>query len=113
MEQCDLDFDAPLPEREPDICRNNHGGEYFSEEANESVAPAKAIQRAKITAYLRTVADSTCDEAEVALHLTHQAASARFSELKRDAVIVPVFVADERAFRLTRSGKKAGVYKLR
>jgi hypothetical protein len=47
---------------------------------------------------------ATSDEAEVALGLTHQACSARFTELKRDVQITSA------GRRRTRSGRMAGVY---
>jgi hypothetical protein len=109
-----LDFESTREERiYADICRNNHGGEYFSENANEGTAPVREIQRGRIIAYFETVKDSTCEEAEKALSLRHQTCSARFSELKRDGMITAVFIQkDQRAYRLTGSGKEAGVYRL-
>lgn len=94
-----------------DICRKRHGAEHFSEEANKAVEPSKHIQRGKILAHLKSVGNATCDETEIALHLSHQAASARFSELKRDGLITAVISqSGERISRTTRNGRQAGVY---
>jgi hypothetical protein len=46
----------------------------------------------------------TCDEVELKLGFSHQTASARMSEMKRDGVLVPT----ER-LRATRSGRNARV----
>lgn len=51
---------------------------------------------------------ATCDEAELALSLKHQTASARFRELAELGVIV-----DSGERRPTSSGRKAIVWKLR
>lgn len=69
-----------------DICENNHGGDAQSAEAHGRTN--KDRDRARIVEYLRTVNDATCDQVEVALGMAHQTCSARFSELKRDGVIV-------------------------
>jgi hypothetical protein len=97
-----------------DVCRNYHGGEPFSEIANESVAPSKAVQRERIVAHIIRAGDATSDECEQALSMCHQTASARLSELKRAGTIVPVLDENgKRASRLTRHGRQAGVYRVR
>lgn len=101
-------FDAPLP----DVCRNHHGGEPFSEAANEATTPRKASKRALILEYLGRVGDGTSEEAEIALGMSHQTASARFAELKKDGVIVPVIVDGKQLSRSTRSGCDGGVWRL-
>lgn len=92
---------------EPDITRNYHGGNPESEAAFES-APAeeRRRQRARVLAHIRSrgLAGATSDETEVALGLTHQACSARFTEAKRDGQIVKT------GRRATRSGRMAGVF---
>lgn len=104
-DQSEFDFD--------DICRNYHRGEPFSEAANESAAPSKAIQRERILRYLAQVGSATSDESERALGMPHQTASARFSELKRDGRIVPAVDRDgKRIARPTRHGRMAGVYRI-
>jgi predicted ArsR family transcriptional regulator len=106
------EFEKHRLAEEDDICRNYHGGEEFSVEANESVAPSKAIQRQRILRHLARVGNATSDETEEALGMLHQTASARFSELKRDGWIVPVLNADgKHVSRLTRHGRAAGVYR--
>lgn len=106
-------FEFPFEENEEDICRNYHGGEPFSEAANDSVTPSKAVQRERIMHHLTQVRDATSDECELALGMPHQTASARFSELKRDGRIVAVFdKAGQRVSRPTRHGRPAGVYRI-
>jgi predicted HTH transcriptional regulator len=100
-------FDAPLP----DVCRNHHGGEAFSEAANKATTLRKASKRALILEYLGRVGDGTSEEAEIALGMSHQTASARFAELKKDGLIVPI-VAGEQLSRSTRSGCDGGVWRL-
>ena len=121
-----MDFDAASGERtdaasgertedeiNEDICRNYHARESFSEEANSSVEPSKEILRERIVDYIGRVGDATCDEAEQALSMPHQTASARFSELKRAARIVPLLDQQwKRVRRLTRHGRWAGVYRV-
>jgi len=89
-----------------DITQNHHRGNP------ESVA-AKKISRFNAerdrTRILRLVGirgdeGLTCDEAERLLSLSHQTCSARFSELKRDKLLVPTG-----NLRPTRSGAKARV----
>ncbi len=87
-----------------DICASHHQGNAHSIAANR--ATAKNMDRAKIVAYLRTVTDATCDEVEVALAMSHQTCSARFSELKRNLTIEPS------AYRKTRTGCIAQAWRL-
>lgn len=101
-------FDAPLP----DVCRNHHGGEPFSEAANKATTSRKASKRALILEYLGRVGNASSDEAEIALGLRHQTASARFAELKKDGLIVPVIVDGKQLSRSTRSGCDGGVWRL-
>lgn len=70
-----------------DICARNHGGNEQSVDANRVTSKHK--DKLRILDYLRSVVDSTCDEAEKALGLSHQTCSARFSELKKEGRIVP------------------------
>lgn len=96
---------------EPDICSNHHGGNLESLEAHAAISTDKAAMRYLI---VRTVAKSgskgmTCDEVELATNMKHQTCSARFSELKREGILVPT---GER--RLTRSQfVKATVFKVK
>jgi hypothetical protein len=91
-------------EDDDDITRNYHGGNPQSAAANRRTR--KNRDRARIYAFLyrRASLGATCDEAEVALDMTHQTCSARFSDMKRDEVIIET---NER--RLTRSGSWAAV----
>jgi len=107
------DFGFDFEELAEDICRNNHRGEQFSEQANDAAVGSKAAQRQKIVGFLKTEPNgATCDEVEAALCIPHQTCSARFSELKRDGVITAIFEGDNRVSRITRNGRKAGVYRL-
>ncbi len=75
-------------------------------EKTSAALPKKERQRNRIGTWGRNRADGfTCDEAEVALGLTHQACSARFTELKKDLAIVPTGLR-----RPTRTGRYAKVY---
>jgi hypothetical protein len=87
-----------------DICARNHGGNECSKEANR--VTSKSIDRKLIVEYLGTVTDATCDEVEIALEMNHQTCSARFSELKREGIIVPTVK------RATRTGCKAQAWRL-
>ena len=88
-----------------DICTSHHGGNIFSIAANHQTN--KRRDTARIIDHLRTVPNSTCDEAEIALAMNHQTCSARFSELKRDGLITPA------GRRKTRTGSSAQVWRLR
>src|SRR5215207_4165751 len=89
-----------------DITANYHRGDLFSTAANPGRA-AKARDRRRILAWLRERGDTggTCEEAEEALGLSHQTASARFSELRRDGLI-----GDSGRRRRTKSGRTARVH---
>jgi hypothetical protein len=90
-----------------DITRNKHGGEQYSVAANADAAPTKAKLRALVYAYIyaQGVRGATADEAAEALGLTSQTCSPRFTELKKDMVIIHAGCS-----RSTRSGSQAGVY---
>jgi len=79
-----------------DITDNYHGGNPESIEAKELSRKNAERDRLRIMrlAGLRGPRGLTCDEAEVLLALSHQTCSARFSELKRDRLLL--------ATRLTR-----------
>ena len=92
---------------DPDITRNFHRGNAESMAAHASTPAAeRRKQRARVLAFIASQGQSgaTSDEAELALSLPHQACSARFTELKKDALIVPA------GQRVTRSGRKARVW---
>ena len=90
-----------------DVCENYHSGNAQSVEAHESIIPLKLILRGRILALAarRGSYGITCDEAEIALDMTHQSCSARFSELKRDGGMT---ITD--SCRKTRSGRNASVF---
>src|ERR1017187_10099953 len=90
-----------------DITANYHGGNAQSVEAHESIIPLKLIQRSRILALAarRGTYGTTCDEAEIALDMTHQSCSARFSEMKRDGGLLATIDC-----RKTRSGRNARVF---
>ena len=87
-----------------DICARNHGGNECSKQANRVTAKAK--DRNRIIAHLLFGTDATCDEVEIALEMNHQTCSARFSELKREGIIVPTVK------RATRTGCKAQAWRI-
>ncbi len=71
-----------------DICRNKHGGNDFSEAANERAHPKKAIMREQITAYMEVIAPRvTMKDLCRAFDVFPHQISGRLSELKRDGVI--------------------------
>lgn len=92
----------PISGDHPDITRNYHGGNPESKEANNRTN--KERDRAAILQFLLTVPDATCDEFEQKSGMKHQTASARFSELKREQLIVPT------SKRPTRTGSPAQAF---
>jgi hypothetical protein len=90
-----------------DITSNYHGGNAQSIEAHVSIISLKDKARAAICrlARHRGSIGLVCDEAERALGLSHQSCSARFTELKRDGLLIPTD-----RFRKTRSGRNARVF---
>lgn len=90
-----------------DITSHYHGGHPRSVEAHESIrGEAKRVARARVYNYVHAqgLDGAICDEAEIALSMSHQSCSARFSDLKRDDMIV-----ETNQQRLTRSGRYATV----
>ncbi len=92
-----------------DICRNYHGGNACSEEANARIHHDKAAIRNQILKYIRDCgADgATCDQIEIALELSHQTASARCAELKKLKLVI-----DSGGRRETRTGSKAAILRV-
>jgi Fic family protein len=88
-----------------DICARRHKGNEFSEAANPP-AENKSRDRLKIVLYLRDNGGHTAEEVEAALDLPRSTVSARFSELKKDGMIVQI------GRRPTSTGATAGVYNL-
>jgi predicted ArsR family transcriptional regulator len=91
----------------PDITASYHKGNPASVAAHASVTPEdRRKPRTRVYRFIfsQGLHGATSDEAEQALGLTHQACSARFTELKRDDLIVDV------GRRKTRSGRSAFVY---
>ena len=81
MSQDEFDFDD-------DICRNYHGGNPESEEANLRANNNKGRDRTRIYLYLEDCPEgATCDRIEVELGMSHQTASARCSELLREGLV--------------------------
>jgi len=87
-----------------DVCERHHRGNDCSKAANR--VTDKAAGQERILNYLSTVKDSTCDEAEQQLGMSHQTCSARFSELKRDGKIIPTVK------RPTRGGCDAQAFRI-
>lgn len=88
-----------------DVCANHHKGNGESIEAHKRTSKARG--RLRILQHLRTVKDSTCDEAEKRLGMSHQTCSARFSDLKREGKIEPT------TKRKTRSGSTAMAWRIK
>lgn len=92
-----------------DVTANYHRGNPYSVEAHESIKAAKEAGQRLVRRMLEETyrADGlSCDEFEVITGMIHQSASARFSELKRDGVIVEI------TKRPTRRGRAAAVFGL-
>jgi hypothetical protein len=89
-----------------DITRNYHRGNPQSIAAAQNNQGNAARQRQRILAIAaqRGGQGITCDEAEHLLNLPHQSCSARFSELKRDGLLLPTLFT-----RQTRNGSNARV----
>lgn len=89
-----------------DITRNYYRGNPESINAGRQNQHNAARQRQRILeiAIQRGGYGVTCDEAECVLSMAHQSCSARFSELKRDGLLVPGLFT-----RQTRSGSNARV----
>ena len=76
-------------------------------EALLSFAVKSQSVRIAVLAYIkaRGAEGATADEVQAALHLSHQACSARVHYLSRDGLIAPLVVT-----RLTRAGRRAVVW---
>lgn len=87
-----------------------HAGTDTSAAAAESMKTKAPLLRERVLESIkaRHSEGMTCDEAEVALGLSHQTCSARFNELVNLCAIV-----DSGNRRPTRSGRKAIVYVVR
>jgi predicted HTH transcriptional regulator len=91
-----------------DITANRHRGADTSVNAHQSTSSKiRAKHRMLILEKIREIGNATCNEIEKFLNLTHQTASARISELKRNERIV-----DTGQRRLTDSKRPARVYKI-
>ena len=88
-----------------DVCKSRHHGNPESEAAHASIVPSKAHMRQRVIECIERLGSATCDQVEVSTGLSHQTASARVSELRRDGIIAPT---GER--RPTRSGRSASVF---
>lgn len=92
-----------------DITSRYHGGNPESQQAKLLSLSNTQRDRQRIVrlAFTRGAYGITCDEAERLLGLSHQTCSARFSELKRDRVLLPTDVR-----RQTRNNAPARVMRL-
>ena len=81
-------------------------GSDTSRDAAISMQEASHVIRAKIYEYLKEKGGATCDDIEIALHLTHQTASARLSELSLKFRLIH----DSGARKPTRSGRSAKIW---
>lgn len=91
-----------------DITENFHGGNERSKEAHAFIKPTKAAQRARVLEAIKKAGPDglTSDEAEVLLGMSHQACSARFTELRAEGRLRCV------GRRKTRSGRYADAWAL-
>jgi hypothetical protein len=71
-----------------DITRNYHGGNPQSEQANKRTR--KTVDRARVYQFVwsNNLYGATCYETEQATGMRHQTCSARFSDLKKDGIII-------------------------
>jgi hypothetical protein len=97
----------------PDICASRHRGNSESLAAHSKTDTLK--DKARILARFERLgsAGATCDDIEMLLGMSHQTASARMAELKRDGVLVLKPLRGGNLFeyerRLTRTGSTAAV----
>jgi predicted ArsR family transcriptional regulator len=90
------------------LCAAYHGGAKTSVEAFRSVSTsARNAQQLSILEFIKSRGSATCDEAEVALGISHQACSARVTELLKSKRI-----SFGEETRPTRSGRSARVYRV-
>jgi hypothetical protein len=103
-QQTAFDF-APTPAVD-DICARKHKGNPQSVEANKQAGSNKARDRQRVVEFIKSRGEygATTEEASEALELRYTTASARFSDLKRDGLIV-----ESGRTRKTRSGCAAAV----
>lgn len=73
----------------PDVCRQRHGGNPQSEEANDRIQPHKEMDRQKVLAAVVASGDVgvTCKELAAAWGVGQNNISGRFTELKDDFYI--------------------------
>ena len=86
-------------------------GNQSSEEAAAALKDSAETIRTRIFRYIAASPNGkTCDEIEVELYLSHQTASARCAELKRQGKIASWLDEDDKKIRRkTRSGRYADV----
>lgn len=91
---------------EKDICQNRHRGNPESEAVFEYIASKLPARRQKVLLLIHKAGFKglTVHEASKLLETTPNAISGRFSELKRDGLIV------KRGTRPTETGSNAGVF---
>lgn len=70
----------------PDICRNNHQGNYNSEQANAFIQPKKASLRDRVFNYIESCGPrgATLHEICDGLKLKEHSVSGRLTELKKE-----------------------------
>jgi len=89
---------------EPDITKNYHKGNRFSQQAHKKFVSKAASYREQILKIVKNGGGITCEEIEDITGWKHQTVSARISELKRDNRIQVL------GKRKTKSGCYAAVY---
>ena len=89
-----------------------HNGTSPSIDAARSLDKILGKMQAEVLAYVRSAPEgATCDEAEVALGLKHQTASARLNDLMKLGMVQFRYDAAGKALRrLTRSNRGARIY---
>ena len=70
----------------PDVCRNNHQGNYNSEQANAFIQPKKQSLRDRVFNYIESCGPrgATLHEVCQGLNIKIQSGSGRISELKKE-----------------------------
>lgn len=115
---CPLDDDdePDLFKSPRDITKNYHGGDPFSQEAAVRTERSKANDIARIKAWmiLRGRRGATSYECRLALGMSHQTCSARFTDLKTKewgCFLIPLLTSKGvQVRRLTDTGSPAGVW---
>lgn len=106
----DLGFPSMETYKEPDICRNNHGGNPESEQANLAVNKEKWQEAVYQFALAQGERGITADEAQVHFDVGPNTVAPRLTELKKAGRLERLVKDGKNVCRKTRAGVGAGVY---